>query len=212
MKTKSRLSALALALVLGISSAANAAPTAVTNIGGEYIGFDNISVGASVFNVRFKDGTFNGLFGGVPQFALESQAAAASLSLLLAIEGVGALDANPSSMFGCGVASIACFIMTSDAELSVLPNDVDVVQVRNGLESDNVLNGLQGELFPASFDTSVDNIGPGGASSYVWADWTAATTNVPEPSSIALLGAGLFAAVWNRRSRTRTPKKDINLA
>lgn len=196
MKIRHALAALMLPL------AATAAPVAVVDGAGTYLGFDNIGVNGTLYNVRFIEGTFNAVFGGVPQFGLEADASAAAFSLLQAVNGDAALNADPYKMFGCGLsATMACNIMTADAEFSSLPSDVDVIAVRNGREADNVLNGLNALTIDTSYDSNVDNIGPGGVHSYVWAQWTAVTSNtVPEPSSLALIClAGLAAATARRR-------------
>jgi hypothetical protein len=197
MKMRKNLAALLLPLALPAVTLAN--PQAVTAADGSYIGFNGISVQGTLYDVRFVEGTFNGLFGGVPQFALESQASAAAFGLYQAIATVPALDAEPFRMAGCGLpGTVSCQILSSDAEFSSLPSDVDVIAVRNGREASSVLNGMSAFSFATDFNTSNDNTGPGGVNGYVWARWTVAAP-VPEPASCAMMALGLGALLLRRR-------------
>lgn len=186
-------------LAVAAGTAAHAAPTLVTDVSGSVTGIDSLDVAGVTYNVAFRDGSFDGLFGSTVPFANTSQAADAMSALFSALPLFPALDADPALMTGCENASVSCFILTAASIVDA--STVDVYAVRNGAESQQVLNGQSALFWDRGLDTSgllTNSL----TRAYVWADWSPVRNAVSEPGSLALAGLAMVALA-NLRKRQR---------
>lgn len=199
-----------LGLVLLLSAqSVQAAPIAVIDANGLYTGFTGIDVGGTLYDVKFVEGSMFSLFGNPPvaDFADSNAAAAASTQLLFALAATPALDAAPELTSGCseyGNLALACFIWTSYTADSL---GFNVIELRNGKESEQLLNGLNDINVANTVDTTTLR-SPISGSSWVYADWSVAGTPdpipTPEPATVSLIGLGFAGLVSRARNHRRS--------
>jgi hypothetical protein len=176
------LAALTLSLAAWAPFEAQASPILQVNGSGILTGANGVTVGNSLYNVQFKDGSCNSLFNGCSNasFAFHNltDANLASQSLLnqVLLDGAsGLFDTHPELTSGCTLTTV-CLIQTPYNFTSVV------------FFSD-----------AGNWPTDAQDTFAGGASTMATNDLTTNTfttyavwTQIPEPSALALFGAGLL--------------------
>jgi hypothetical protein len=184
------------------ASAAIATPILqVTN--GILTGALNVDVGGALYDVQFMDGSCDTLFGGctAQNFAFTTEAAAltASQSLLdtVFINGPdGDFDTESELTRGC-VNSAVCLALTPFG-FGFPSGTVLVAAARNW-------SSLTPAVDSVHTHTTIDHIDLATESDETYALWTPAVgAAVPEPTTFALMAAGLFAATAFRRRRKQS--------
>jgi hypothetical protein len=193
-------------VTLGLAPKADATPIA-TFSGGKLSGFTGIAVGGRLYNFSIADGTCAGVFGAGSggaagqtgglcntsgfAFSTPTGAGAASSALYAAITGAG-FNGLPNSIFDPSTAANhnAMIIWTpflGDPLLGIKSSDLRICDPTACTAA-----APDGQVIAPRFHlTSTAN------ANSVWGVW-----QVPEPSTLALLGAGLFGVAAMRRRRT----------
>lgn len=205
MKIRNSLRMLVAVCTFAAAVQVRATPTLLVNGGGVLIGANNVSVQGMLYNVRFKDGSCDALFNGCDAstftFKTGNDAAAAARALLeqVFVDGpAGNFDSIPSKTFGCQ-SDVEC-----DTHIPYLtwqgPDYLDVTSIyawnTQGKEEQNV--GM-------SVDPSFWDFSPMDFQNYATFEFVGpAPVDVPEPSSLALIGlaaAGINFTVRRRKTK-----------
>jgi hypothetical protein len=196
-----RLSVWSALLACLFISNANAAVLQISS--GILTGATGVVVNSQTYNVVFRDGTCESVFAGcdaVSDFVFQTQASALAASQALLdqvfLDGVsGQFDSNPALTAGCASSSV-CNAFTPFGPRVYSPNWPVTVAFNWAVFFAPDFTSL-GSFIPANnTDFSSDQ-------QSVWAVWSIpVSTSVPEPGTLATLGAGLLALVFARRRRT----------
>ncbi len=176
----------------------NASATPVWE-GSFLMGFDDINVDGTMYDVRLLDGTIFQRYGDTPTFTFTTATGALLASQALidqAFVGEFAHDINEAA----GIASPSDYYVFTP--YSFIDPDVFFAIARGGSVFETSL---------ASRDTGTDVANTGASPYSTWAKWSLSdpvpaedpAAPVPEPSTIFLLGAGLAGLVAYSRKRQR---------
>ena len=175
--------------------------------GGELIGASDVSVGGTLYNVEFVDGSCADVFSGCNEasdlpFATLSAANQASQALLDQVF-VGAFDNDPSLARGCEDSAL-CAVSTPFGTPGLTPGpNVGVVQIseaRNNTSEPE--DRVSDELASITEDLTLDD-------GFVYARWTIQQeppNGAPAPSVLSLLALGLVGLGWSRHKRAGSRK------
>jgi hypothetical protein len=167
------------------------------------IGINNIEIGSSVYNVAFKDSSYESIFGSDGSgldFTTEADADAASSALgalMLDSTLVGAtsynFDSDPFLTFGCESNQYGCGIITAYTTPNASNNITGFLFDNQTSEPD----GFYSDSFSYNYNVVSDK-------SYVYADWElVSSSSVAEPQVALLLAIGLLGIFGVTRAKAR---------
>lgn len=191
--------AAAFGFVAMFAGTAHAAPVLQVDSSGKLTGATGVEVSGLLYDVAFVEGSCNSLFfqcggGSLPAYAFTTSASALAASqalldlVLVDVSPTQLFDTAPGTTLGCfGVNP--CWIFTPYEPF--FTDGIRGSPVVNAAGSGDYIN--HGYIVGTSFDTTAL---PG----FVYALWSK-SASVPEPSSLALLGAAGIALGWSQRRR-----------
>lgn len=200
MKFANILRTLVATCVFALTAHAGAAPILLVDSNGILTGVQNVDVLGTSYNVSFTDGSCNSLLNGCDRSLMLGKDAFASAWTAVSKAYQPAFANEPSKFRGC-TNSVKCeFIVPfANPAYDQLYDYYAVSIAIYMVYSDPNMGGAGGGGMLESEDTKAAD----DRTFAIFSLTSAAPTNIPEPSSIALLGVALGGLMLGRRRSKR---------
>jgi hypothetical protein len=183
----------------------SATPTLLVDANGILTGATNVDVAGTLYNVTFADGTCNALFNNCSSFSFtgEREAGAAAQALLdqVFVDGpAGNFDSSPEKTFGCSVIKSNCQVLIPYAVYHDRYLGLGIAvnwspDFPGGPQVDQVYTGGY------DYSPSIDFTNKTQQNFAIFEQVRPATSDVPEPTSIALMAIATAGLAFTRRRK-----------